>query len=87
MSQSDARKPSEKPTRCRDCRFYALPPTVTRVSRYSVYPCDWLGDAPKVPASMYLAYGGFKWPPQKSYMGPEDGAGCATFERKAKPNA
>lgn len=66
---------------CRNCAHYG---GSGRVTKNDVYPC--LAPVPDVvpmlPLSVSCAYG-FDWPPAKSYMGPNDGAGCPTWTTRA----
>lgn len=73
---------------CRTCQFLDVPPDKAgRIRPRSNYTYRCLAPdpvMPVMPASITTAYG-FSWPPcSRSYMHPDEGEGCPTYEaRKA----
>lgn len=69
---------------CRHCRYLRVGSDKdgkSRIRKDNVYLCTVEIPLPPLPASV-TTHVSFKWPPQKSWMGPEDGAGCALFKEK-----
>ena len=64
---------------CRTCKFLDVPPDsrgriVPRLG--NAYACRFpIPDAHGLPHSAFKSYG-FKWPPSKTRMRPDDGDGC-----------
>jgi hypothetical protein len=67
---------------CRKCKWLKVWPNAAGkkiARRGNVYPCMFEPAMPVLPASI-TQRGGFRWPPDKGYVAPDDGAECPTFE-------
>lgn len=63
---------------CRTCKFLEVPLSadgVRRPRKTNAYRCTVVVEQPLMPMSMTRSYD-FRWPPSRSYMTPNDGAGC-----------
>jgi hypothetical protein len=72
---------SAKGQRCRDCRFLDVKPNAAGrrvVGRDRTYNCTAPIPEPELPDSVTSAFG-WRWPPARSRMVGDDGAGCPMF--------
>lgn len=67
---------------CRTCKWLIVRPNRVgkRVpNKDKSYTCGYQPERPKLPSSIVGHYS-FKWPPDRSYMTPNDGSDCQTYE-------
>jgi hypothetical protein len=66
---------------CKKCRFLDVAPDALgrrKPRRDKMYRCTAPVEEPSLPQSVTKAYG-YKWPPSRKFMGPDDGDGCPSF--------
>jgi hypothetical protein len=63
---------------CRNCTFLRVPPDKDgrrRPRKDKAYTCTIDAPVPVLPTSITKSYG-FRWPPSRDYMTPDDGERC-----------